>query len=114
MVYQPMAGIKNSVRGETTMKDLILNLSAKIQTAMMSEEGQDVIEYALVIAFVAFAATAGMTTLAGDINAAMASLGVKRDKGDPRNVLRLLRSSLRSDVADKFRIRSFIVSLSPN
>jgi pilus assembly protein Flp/PilA len=72
-----MAGIKNPVWGVITMKELILNLSAKIQTAMLSEEGQDVIEYALVIAFVAFAATAGMTSLAGAINSAMGTLGTK-------------------------------------
>jgi pilus assembly protein Flp/PilA len=72
-----MAGIKNPVWGVITMKELILNLSAKIQTAMLSEEGQDVIEYALVIAFVAFAATAGMTSLATAINGAMGTLGGK-------------------------------------
>ena len=59
------------------MKELILKVAAKIQTAMMSEEGQDVIEYALVIAFVAFAATAGMTSLAGEINGAFGTLGTK-------------------------------------
>ena len=35
----------------------------------MSEEGQDLIEYALVVALIAFAATAGMSTLATIINA---------------------------------------------
>ena len=57
------------------MKDLILKVSAKIQNVMMSEEGQDVIEYALVIAFVAFAATAGMTSLATAMNKAFGTLG---------------------------------------
>lgn len=57
------------------MKDLMLKVSAKIQNAMMSEEGQDVIEYALVIAFVAFAATAGMKTFAGALNTAFGTLG---------------------------------------
>ena len=59
------------------MKELMLKMSAKFQTAMMSEEGQDVIEYALVIAFVAFAATAGMTSLATAMNAAFGTLGTK-------------------------------------
>jgi pilus assembly protein Flp/PilA len=42
---------------------------------MMREEGQDLIEYALVVALIAFAATAGMKTLATDINAAFTSIG---------------------------------------
>lgn len=57
------------------MKDKLLKLSVKLQTALMSEEGQDLIEYALIVALVAFAATAGMSTLAGSINAAFTSIG---------------------------------------
>jgi pilus assembly protein Flp/PilA len=57
------------------MSDLLLKLSAKIQHVMLSEEGQDVIEYALVIAFIAFAATVGMTSLAGAINSAFTTIG---------------------------------------
>jgi pilus assembly protein Flp/PilA len=57
------------------MSDLILKLSARIQNAMMSEEGQDLIEYALVIGLIAFAATAGMSTLATKINAAFTLIG---------------------------------------
>ena len=57
------------------MTNPILKLSATIQNVMSSEEGQDVIEYALVIAFVAFAATAGMTSLAGAINSAFTTIG---------------------------------------
>lgn len=41
----------------------------------MSEDGQDLVEYALLIALIAFAATAGMSTLAGDINSVFASVG---------------------------------------
>jgi pilus assembly protein Flp/PilA len=37
--------------------------------------GQDLIEYALVAALIALAATAGMTTLAGKINTAFTSIG---------------------------------------
>ena len=70
-----MAGIKIQFGERLQMKDLILKVSAKIQNAMMSEEGQDVIEYALVIAFVAFAATAGMKSLATAMNSAFGTLG---------------------------------------
>jgi pilus assembly protein Flp/PilA len=57
------------------MKEKLLKLSVKLQTLMMQEEGQDLIEYALVVALIAFAATAGMSTLATDINAAFTSIG---------------------------------------
>ena len=57
------------------MKETMLKLSAKIQTLMLQEEGQDLIEYALVVALIAFAATAGMTTLAKDINNAFTQIG---------------------------------------
>ena len=57
------------------MKETMLKLSAKIQTLMLQEEGQDLIEYALVVALIAFAATAGMTTLATNINTAFTNIG---------------------------------------
>jgi len=59
------------------MKDKLLELSAKTQALLMSDEGQDLIEYALVVALIAFAATAGMSTLATNINAAFTSIGTK-------------------------------------
>ena len=57
------------------MNDQLLKLSAKIQNLLSSEEGQDLIEYALVVALVAFAATAGMKTLATGINTAFGNIG---------------------------------------
>ena len=57
------------------MKDKLMKYSAKMQVLLMSEEGQDLIEYALVVALIAFAATAGMTTLATKINAAFTQVG---------------------------------------
>jgi pilus assembly protein Flp/PilA len=39
------------------------------------ESGQDLIEYALVVALIALAATAGMSTLASGINTAFSTLG---------------------------------------
>jgi pilus assembly protein Flp/PilA len=56
------------------MKNKLLKLAIKMQV-LLNEEGQDLIEYALVVALVAFAATAGMSTLAKDINAAFSSVG---------------------------------------
>lgn len=57
------------------MKETLLKLSAKLQTLMLSDEGQDLIEYALVVALIAFAATAGMKQLATDINLAFTNIG---------------------------------------
>ena len=57
------------------MKNAFLMLSVRIQTLLSREEGQDLIEYALVVALIALAATAGMTTLAKDINNAFLNIG---------------------------------------
>ena len=58
------------------MKDKLLKLSVMLQI-LMDENGQDLIEYALVVAMIAFAATSTMAALAGDINAAFTSIGGK-------------------------------------
>ena len=55
-------------------------LSARIENlkaVLLQEDGQDLIEYALVVALIAFAATAGMGTLATDINSAFQDIGTK-------------------------------------
>jgi pilus assembly protein Flp/PilA len=56
------------------MKDTFMKLSVKLQTLMMRDEGQDLIEYALVVALIAFAATVGMGTVANSINNAFVSI----------------------------------------
>ncbi len=57
------------------MKDKFLLLCIKIQNQLSREEGQDLIEYALVVALVALAATVGMKSLATSINTAFTSIG---------------------------------------
>lgn len=57
------------------MKDKLLMLSIKLRTLLSDEQGPDLIEYALLVALVAFGATAGMTTLAGAINHAFNTVG---------------------------------------
>jgi pilus assembly protein Flp/PilA len=52
------------------MNTLLLKLYVKFQELKDREEGQDLVEYALVVALIAFGATAGMTALAGGINKA--------------------------------------------
>jgi pilus assembly protein Flp/PilA len=56
------------------MKDKLLKLSVKLRM-LLDESGQDLIEYALVVALIGFAATAGMKTLADDINNAFTGVG---------------------------------------
>jgi pilus assembly protein Flp/PilA len=47
-----------------------------MQRQIMSEEGQDLVEYALVLALIALAAVATMQTLAGAINTALVNIGM--------------------------------------
>ena len=44
---------------------------------LTNDNGQDLIEYALVVALIAFAAAAGMTSVATQINAAFTNIGAK-------------------------------------
>ena len=55
------------------MKTLILNSLNRLHK---DEAGQGLVEYLLILALVAFAATAGMTTLASGLNSAFAKIGV--------------------------------------
>jgi Flp pilus assembly pilin Flp len=60
------------------MRHYFLNryVKARMTVHSLSEEnGQDLVEYAAVIALVVLAATSGMSTLANGINNAMVSLG---------------------------------------
>jgi len=42
---------------------------------LFDDNGQDLIEYALVVALIAFAATVGMSSLANSINTAFGKIG---------------------------------------
>jgi len=57
------------------MKDILLKLYIKIQDLLHEEDGQDLVEYALIVALIALAATAGMNTLATAINNGFTTLG---------------------------------------
>jgi pilus assembly protein Flp/PilA len=59
------------------MQTFLLKQYVRMQTLLADEQGQDLIEYALVVALIAFAATAGMNTVAGKINAAFTNIGTK-------------------------------------
>ncbi len=58
------------------MKDALLKLYVRTQI-LRDENGQDLIEYALVVALIAFAATAGMNSVATKINTAFINIGTK-------------------------------------
>ena len=59
------------------MQDTLLKLYVKTQNLMSDERGQDLIEYALVVALIALAATAGMSVVASKINLAFGNIGNK-------------------------------------
>ena len=63
------------------MKTSLLRMYVKFQvlTAALvrDESGQDLIEYALVVALIALAATAGMTSVATKISTAFTNIGTK-------------------------------------
>ena len=52
------------------MNDLLLQMYIKMQTLICREEGQDLVEYALVVALIAFGAVVAMGALATEINSA--------------------------------------------
>jgi len=56
------------------MQNQLLNVYATMQRVFSQEEGQDLIEYALVVALIAFAATVGMGSVANAINNAFVSI----------------------------------------
>src|SRR6266581_1570681 len=69
----PALGISRQIlRRKTSMKTLIVNSLNHLQK---DETGQGLVEYLLIIALVAFAATAGMTTLASGLNSAFTKIG---------------------------------------
>ena len=59
------------------MQTFLLKQYVRMQTFLSDERGQDLIEYALVVALIAFAATAGMNTVANKINTAFTNIGNK-------------------------------------
>jgi len=56
------------------MNTLLLKMYVKFQDLASREEGQDLVEYALVVALIAFGAVAGMKALATGINTAFNSI----------------------------------------
>jgi pilus assembly protein Flp/PilA len=64
----PATGWENRLTERTRMNTMLLKMYVKLQDLLSREEGQDLVEYALVVALIAFGAVAGMSTLAKAIN----------------------------------------------
>jgi pilus assembly protein Flp/PilA len=58
------------------MNRMLLSLYVRFQDLMNNEQGQDLVEYALVVALIALGATAGMKAVAGGITKAYDSVSV--------------------------------------
>lgn len=52
------------------MNDLMLRMYFQMKTWMAGEDGQDLVEYALVVALIAFGAIAAMGKLSQELNSA--------------------------------------------
>ena len=58
------------------MNDLMIKMYVKLMSAMAREEGQDLVEYALVVALIAFGAITGMGALAKGLNNAFSQIAI--------------------------------------
>jgi pilus assembly protein Flp/PilA len=56
------------------MKNILNTLCFKFQELMNREDGQDLVEYSLVVAMISLGATASMQALAGGVNTAFVGL----------------------------------------
>jgi len=56
------------------MNNMLLKLYSKLQDLKNGEEGQDLVEYALVVALIAFGSVTAMSSLAGGINTAFSEI----------------------------------------
>jgi len=73
--HNPGTNWEINLLGGIKMNDTMLKIYIKIQNLMAREEGQDLVEYALVVALLALAATTGMKSLATAINLAFTNIG---------------------------------------
>jgi pilus assembly protein Flp/PilA len=56
--------------------EMIQQIQCVLTRIHKDEEGQGLVEYLLILALVAFAATAGMSSLASGLNSAFSQIGV--------------------------------------
>lgn len=59
------------------MNTMLIKLYVKVQDLIERQDGQDLVEYALLIALIAFGATAGMGKLAQGISTAFSNISTQ-------------------------------------
>lgn len=68
------ASNKTSRTGENQLKKVLFNLYLKVQELARHEEGQDLVEYALLITMVALAAVGGIRHVTSAVNAVFSNI----------------------------------------
>jgi pilus assembly protein Flp/PilA len=63
------------------MHDMLMKFYIKVEDLMTREDGQDLVEYALVVSLLSLAATTAMGSLASAINGAFTAIGGKLTAG---------------------------------
>jgi pilus assembly protein Flp/PilA len=58
------------------MKTMLFSFCFRLQDLANREQGQDLVEYALTVALIAFGATAGMSALAAGLNTAFSNISL--------------------------------------
>jgi pilus assembly protein Flp/PilA len=74
--HQSLTGTPTQEMENHKMNDLMIRMYVAAKMLMEREEGQDLVEYALVVALIAFGAIAGMQFLATGINQAFSKISV--------------------------------------
>jgi pilus assembly protein Flp/PilA len=79
LLYRGYPGLRlgKTLTESTQMNTMLLKMFVKFQILISREEGQDLVEYALIIALVALGATAAMKTLATGISSAFTSISTQ-------------------------------------
>ena len=62
------------LKREIAMNTLLLKLNSKFQDLLSGEEGQDLVEYALICALLAFGIVSGMSSVAKGIDTAFSNI----------------------------------------
>ena len=65
---QTGSGRKITKEDVPRMNNMLLSLYAKVQSLKISEEGQDLVEYALLVALIALVCIAGVRNVASAVN----------------------------------------------
>ena len=74
---QPSESLGIQLTLEKKMNNILQGLYLKMQSLLSQEEGQDLVEYALVVALIALGAVTAMKTLSGDITAIFGSISAQ-------------------------------------